>query len=601
MQTKIKICVIMFFVILFGYYIKSEASISAQSKQVNSGEQFSISITSDISLSAYSVKAVSFPGLDFVSSTGGTGTGTETISNALTEGGTTNLATFTFKAPNVAEDTKYTIQFSATGMGNENLEPVKDSQPTATVTVKAPSTSGGTSNSGGNSGGGGNTQTPPVAEKSTEARLSNLGIRPNDFSGFKRDTENYNVEVPNDVEKVEIYAKPVDSEAKISGTGNVSLKEGDNEFKITVTAEAGNTKTYTLKIRRETAEEANAEASIADLKSLGIKPEEYDIKGFEKDKTSYSVEVPDEVEEIEVYAEPVNSNAQINGIGMISLKDGKNEIKVEVIAEDGTKKTYTINVTRGTTNGDAENSEFGLKSLSIKGLTLSPSFKNDVYEYTVGLREDLSSLEIETETTSETAKVEITGNENLKQGENIITILVSDSKTDETATYQIIVNKNVTANSVKVNWLNPTTWGKEEIIKVSIIAVVIILIICAIILKIKISREENDFGEVDFPGADELNKALSEHQELSETEDFGKSDIDSANLDNSESEKNDVSQEIDNLKYNEQSENKYDTGESNNNTNYLEDIAKSKYNFKEFEDFDDNEKRGRNSKKGKHF
>ena len=43
-----------------------------------------------------------------------------------------------------------------------------------------------------------------------------------------------------------MYETAKDSKAKVTGTGDVNLKEGENTVKITVTAEAGNTKTYTL-------------------------------------------------------------------------------------------------------------------------------------------------------------------------------------------------------------------------------------------------------------------------------------------------------------------------------------------------------------------
>lgn len=382
------------------------------------------------------------------------------------------------------------------------------------------------------------TQTPEdtgntAAPKSTEARLSNFGIRPKeyDFSGFSQnpDKEEWSTEVPNSVTEVEVYATAKDTpKAKVtSGTGKVVLKEGNNTVKVTVTAEAGNTKTYILTIKRRTeAEEAalSGETSDASLKSLGIKPEEYDFSGFQKDKTEYSVEVPEDVEEIEVYAEATNSKALISGTGKVQLKNGKNKLIVQVTAEDGTTRTYTIEVTRGGEEATATNdtdSGFGLSSLEINGLTLNPSFETGVYEYTIELTEDLSSLDIEAIATDEDATIEIIGNENLQQGENTITILVRNEETDETATYQIIVNKNMTAEE-KMSWLKPSTWGREEIIKIAIIAVLIILIIIAIILKIKIAKEKKDEDGFDLPGREELDKALAEHQELEETAELEK-------------------------------------------------------------------------------
>ena len=82
MRKKIIIGSILFFILLFTQYITANAQIASQSTQVNSGEQFSITVTSDISLSAYTIQA-NYPGLELVNSSGGTGAGTATISNAL--------------------------------------------------------------------------------------------------------------------------------------------------------------------------------------------------------------------------------------------------------------------------------------------------------------------------------------------------------------------------------------------------------------------------------------------------------------------------------------------------------------------------------------
>ena len=358
-------------------------------------------------------------------------------------------------------------------------------------------------------------------EKSTEARLSNLGITPNDFSGFRRDTTTYTVEVPNDVSKVKIYATPLDSKATVSGTGTVTLKEGANSFKITVTAEAGNTKTYTLNITRVSAtdntDDSENEESEARLKNLEIKPEEYDFSGFKRDTTSYSVEVPNEVTEVEVYAEPVSSKAQVTGTGKITLNEGVNKVEVKVTAEDGTEMVYTLEITRiaSTTNEEEPetNKELGLSSLNIKNFSLSPKFDPETYEYTLGIRNDIDSLEIEAKANNSNATVEIVGNENLKDGENIITILVSNAETEEYATYQIIVNKNAESEIAgTVDWTKLSTWGLKEKIIVGVAVLLVIIIIVAIIIKIKLAKKEDE--DLDLPGAEELDRALAEHQEL---------------------------------------------------------------------------------------
>ena len=387
------------------------------------------------------------------------------------------------------------------------------------VMVKAKETTSSDSNNSDNGTAGDNTTT----SKSTEAKLSNLEINPNDFTGFRKNIYKYTHEVPNSVSEITVVATPVKGAKVTSGDGKVTLKEGNNEIKVNVIAEDGKTtQTYTLTIKRRTEEEENAlnqKKSDATLNSLGIKPDKYDFSGFKKDKTQYSAQVPDDVEEVEVYAEATSDKAKITGIGKTQLKKGKNTLVVQVTAEDGTTQTYTIEVTRednSTTATSNSKDGFGLASLEINGLTLNPSFETEIYEYKVELTEDLDSLDIRTIATDDDTTVELYGNEGLALGENTITILVRNKKEDKSATYQIIVNKNLSEDE-KVSWLKPSTWGKEEIIKTIIIVALIILIVIAIILKIKIAKEKNEEEDIEFPGGEELDKALAEHQELSET------------------------------------------------------------------------------------
>ena len=290
-----------------------------------------------------------------------------------------------------------------------------------------------------------------------------------------------------------------------------------------------------------TPEEPAKKSSEARLSNIWFEPKEYDFSGFKRDKTEYSVEVPNEAKEITVKASTVSSKAKVSGTGKVSLKEGNNTIKLTVTAEDGTKKTYTLQVNRlkatekteekpeeNTTNEETQQSnetdnqptntgenvvQKGLSNLIIENLPLSPKFSSNVYEYTVGLTEDLSSLQIKTTLANTDDSVEIAGNENLKEGENIITILVTNKETGEVTTYQIIVNKNIKKEEIKASWFIPSSWGIREKIIISIIGFLILTIIVLVIIKIRISKKEED-DEFDLPGADELDRALIEHQEL---------------------------------------------------------------------------------------
>lgn len=487
-----------------------------------------------------------------------------------------------------AKDISKSAKFTCSKEGTINIEISSDSTAVLngqyvdvagkkSVTVNAKTETPPTGNTTNNNTPSSTTTQP---QKSSNASLTNLGIRPNDFSGFKSNKTEYSVEVPNDVSSVEVYATPVKG-ATVIGTGKVDLKEGDNTVKVKVTAEDGKTtKTYTLTIKRKTAEEDVEKAGEARLKTLGIKPEEYDFSGFNSDKTEYSVEVPNDLKEIEIYATTIDSKAQITGTGIIELKEGENDLKVEVIAQNGTKNTYTIKVTREETNEVVATTveQFGLSTLKLEGLTLSPSFKVGTYEYTVELDEDLSSLEIKAEANEDDASVEIIGNENLQEGENVITILVTNKENEEVVTYQIIVNKKLAEQTVQTSWLKPSTWGKEEKIKIAIIIVLIILIICAIILKIKIGKENKKNKKSDFPGADELDKAIAEHQELSEEEIIENEDMEQDIQPQDEPEEN---------------------SREENMQNYLEEIAKNR--LTEDDSQYDIEERPKRRGKGRHF
>lgn len=65
-------------------------------------------------------------------------------------------------------------------------------------------------------------------------------------------TTEYSLTVPKNVKSVTISAKPVNGYATVSGAGTKSLATGNNVFKITVKAQNGNKRTYTLNIIRST-------------------------------------------------------------------------------------------------------------------------------------------------------------------------------------------------------------------------------------------------------------------------------------------------------------------------------------------------------------
>ncbi|NLW88572.1 MAG: cadherin-like beta sandwich domain-containing protein [Clostridiaceae bacterium] len=86
----------------------------------------------------------------------------------------------------------------------------------------------------------------------------------------------------------------------------------------------------------------------ANLSSLKVSPGSLS-PGFSSSRTSYSMEVGEDVSKVTVTAVAEHSKAKVtlNGV-QNNIKPGVNTIKITVKAEDGTTKVYSIKVTRAT-------------------------------------------------------------------------------------------------------------------------------------------------------------------------------------------------------------------------------------------------------------
>ncbi|MBP3413844.1 MAG: cadherin-like beta sandwich domain-containing protein [Clostridia bacterium] len=95
--------------------------------------------------------------------------------------------------------------------------------------------------------------TSPTANLSAENRLKSLAIAPGMLSPtFSSDFYGYNVELPNEISTIRIEAVPMSDKAIIVGgsTVNKDLNEGYNYFTITVRAENGEERSYSLIVNR---------------------------------------------------------------------------------------------------------------------------------------------------------------------------------------------------------------------------------------------------------------------------------------------------------------------------------------------------------------
>ena len=339
---------------------------------------------------------------------------------------------------------------------------------------------------------------------------------------------------------VEGNATLSENSVNVDGSASTSVKiNGEGDVKVTATAadmkETSSDKKFTgstagkIKVSKSDNKATN-KSNNANLSNLGIKPN--DFKGFKISTTSYNVSVPNDIENITIYATAQDKKATITGDGAQKLNVGKNKLNVIVTAEDGTTKTYTINVTReegkngatenttsnNTTNSvvsqDNKNSESDLKKLSIKGYNLTPSFSPNVYEYKVNVTENVSSLDIETEKANDNVSIDIAGNENFVEGENTITLLVYNEETKQNSTYQIIVNKTNKDENALNNTLNDAE-KKANKIRIILLGSVVFIIICVIIfviVKHRMNTDDDEKYEYDDDDKERIN--LDEEEEF---------------------------------------------------------------------------------------
>lgn len=239
----------------------------------------------------------------------------------------------------------------------------------------------------------------------------------------------------------------------------------------------------------ESTVSSNASLKSMQLDVVGISP------NFNKNTTSYWITVPTAVDSIEVTAIPEDANATVSVEGNYNLADVQNYIYIRVTAEDGvTRKVYTINVTR---SDNEEEINADLNSLAIEGVLLEPEFREDIMEYTVNLESDLEKLNILAFPKIEGASVVIEGNENLKKGENIITIKVLSVNGENEKIYTVKVNKNLletpsienkTDNQINNNIVlneNMETKNNNKSKNVFLVILVMIIIIIVAIIIIK--------------------------------------------------------------------------------------------------------------------
>lgn len=212
--------------------------------------------------------------------------------------------------------------------------------------------------------------------KATDNYLSSLGVEGAEISPhFDKDTMIYSAAVDAENQFAAIFAETEDENAVVLYNGQsdnrIALESGINKIDVSVTAEDGSERVYTINITRKQSGENRLASLSVDGTNLS--------QSFDSNVLEYSCTVENSMTEAVINAAAIDSSASVtyNGVvsGMVDLGVGNNQINIRVVAEDGSECIYTINITR------KKSAEYHLASLSIDGAALSPAFDCNVTQY----------------------------------------------------------------------------------------------------------------------------------------------------------------------------------------------------------------------------
>lgn len=221
-----------------------------------------------------------------------------------------------------------------------------------------------------------------------------------------------------------------------------------------------------------TTSTAKAKSNNAKLKELKITSEDkvelsYTPK-FSSSINEYSLNVDGSISRVIINATLEDSNASLvisDNVKSELVAGENNKITITVLAEDGqTKNTYTINVLR-----DALETDATLKSLKIKEY---PSFKfsADKFSYNVEVDSSVKKLTFDYTLASDKSSVEISGNDELKDG-NVVKLTVTSEdgskreykftviKTKKTSTTEKVVTVSSNKNPLIIIGLSLIAFG----------------------------------------------------------------------------------------------------------------------------------------------
>lgn len=241
---------------------------------------------------------------------------------------------------------------------------------------------------------------------------------------------------------------------------------------------------------------------------------------FNRSQTSYILSFPYDfdyktLEKISINAVKEDTKEKIEGTGVKEVKVGTNVYNLVVTAENGETRTYAIKLIKPEISEDKNIRLATLKLSYIDEsgksveLPLDKTFNAETFEYSLNVESIVKSIKIDTTLPegSEGIKVSVSGNEDLQDGENVITITLfnehDDTENPKKTIYTIKVNKaaTVTAETAIMQPAEKTPEKKVNFkLIIGIILGIILLLIIILIILLIVSKKQSKDNEPDDYG-----------------------------------------------------------------------------------------------------
>lgn len=294
----------------------------------------------------------------------------------------------------------------------------------------------------------------PAPVLDSNSKLGSLSVEGYSISpSFNANTKSYSVTVPEGTSSVKVNATAASTKATLSGANvNVTLSGDTTTHTVKCTAENGTSTSYTVTINRQKKAEPTPQpqpepakkSSDSSLKYLSVSG--YTLSpSFRSGTTEYSMTVGNGITGLYVQATPNDPKATYVVSGDDHWDVGRNTINITVTAEDGSKTTYKVYVTRESAKvkSSDKNVDFRINNAH----TITPAFTNNNNNYEVTVPYDVTKLDLSVIPYDKNASVRISGNDKLSsENKNVVTITVTaedgSSKT---------ITLNVTRSPYKAN------------------------------------------------------------------------------------------------------------------------------------------------------